>query len=70
MLCNPAICIANIESGKLAWADTQNGTLFKMLDFRRSGHIYNVYTYITTVTVYVMLNCEYFLSVPVLNNVL
>ena len=32
-----------IESGKLACADTQNRTLFKMLDFRRSDHILSLF---------------------------
>ena len=31
--------IVNIEGGKLACANTQNRTLFKMLGFCRSGHI-------------------------------
>ena len=39
MLCNAAINIVNIEGGKLACADTQNRTLYRMLNFCRSGHI-------------------------------
>ena len=39
-LCNAAINIADIEGGKLAYAHIQSRTLFKMLDFHTSGHIY------------------------------
>ena len=34
-----SITIASIEGGQLAWAHTQNRTIFKMLGFHRSGHI-------------------------------
>ena len=44
-LCNAAITIANIEGSKLACAHTQNITFFKMLDFRRSGHICTYYAW-------------------------
>ena len=43
-LCNTAISIANIDSHKLACAHTQNRTLFKMLGFCRSGHIFQFHT--------------------------
>ena len=40
MLCNAAINIANIESGKITLHILKIEKLFKMLDFLRSSHIY------------------------------
>ena len=48
MLCNAAINTANIEGGKIPHAHTHNRNLklFKMLDFRKFGHIdIHVYTF-------------------------